>query len=599
MPRRGEETRTLIGGRLLAGRGQAKRVNRANLAWWREARFGMFIHWGLYSVPAGRWKGKNVPGIGEWIMHRAKIPVPEYEKLARRFNPTGFDAEAWVRLAREAGMRYIVITAKHHEGFAMFHSPSDPYNIVDATPWKRDPLAELAAACRRHGIRLGVYYSQDQDWHDPDGAWNDWDFDESKKDFARYLRRKVEPQLTELLTRYGPVGLVWFDTPYTMSRAHSARLKRLVHGLQPQCLVSGRIGHDLGDYGSLGDNQIPVGRVWGDYETPATMNDTWGYKSRDRNWKPTQTLLYLLVDLASKGINYLLNVGPTARGRIPGPSVARLRQIGSWMRVNGESIHGTSASPFPYELPGGRITQKPGRLYLHLFDWPRGELSLHGLESRVRGAYLLADPRRRLSVSQRRDEEAGISVLTISGLGKRPTPHVSVVALEIDGTPRVEETPVQQPDGSVSLPAFMARVRGPLKAGFAVSRSGFTEGWTSTANGLSWSAKILEPGIYQASVFSSDAAAYRSPGREPAHRLRLSLSAPSRAWLAFPLARHAQVTNPRARYFPEIETRAGVLTVPAAGTYSIRLRAEKVSRRAAEGIAVSGVRLSRARSQGG
>jgi alpha-L-fucosidase len=586
-------------GALLAGRGQAKRVNAANLAWWREARFGLFIHWGLYAVPAGRWKGKDVPGIGEWIMHRRKIPVRVYEKLARRFNPSGFDAEAWVRLAREAGMRYIVITAKHHEGFAMFRSPSSPFNIVDATPWKRDPIAELAVACRRHQIPLCFYYSQDQDWHEPDGAWNDWDFDESKKVFTRYLEEKVKPQLTELLTQYGPIGLIWFDTPYTITRAHSASLKRLVHRLQPACLVSGRIGHDLGDYGSLGDNQIPLGRIEGDYETPATMNDTWGYKSRDRNWKSTRTLLYLLVDLASKGINYLLNVGPTARGEFPSPSIARLREIGAWMKANGESIHGTAASPFSYEMPWGRITQKRGRLYLHLFDWPRGVLSIHGLDSKVSGAFLLFDPKRRLAVSQRRDAAAGFSVLTLSGFGKKPGPHVSVVVLEISETARVETVPVQQPDGSVFLPSFMAERRGPRKGGFGVSRAGFTENWRSTAHVLSWTAKVLHPGTYRVDVLSSGASEHLVPARGAPHRLRVSLSAPSRARLTFSLVRNEDVSSPRAQYFPEILTHAGEIVLSAAGTVQVDLRAEKVSSSAAEGISVSGVRLKLVRSRSG
>jgi alpha-L-fucosidase len=595
--RRVEETRTPIAGKLLAGRGQARRVNAESLKWWREARFGMFIHWGLYAVPAGRWKGREVPGIGEWIMHRERIPVREYEGLARRFLPSRFDAEAWVRLARDAGMGYIVITAKHHEGFAMFRS-AHPFNVVDATPWKRDPMAELARACRKHGIRLCFYYSQDQDWHEPDGAWNDWDFDESKKDFTRYLRGKVEPQLTELLTRYGPIGLIWFDTPYTIGRAHSAELKRLVHRLQPGCLVSGRIGHDLGDYGSLGDNQIPVGRIDGDYETPGTMNDTWGYKSGDRRWKPTGTLLYLLVDLASKGINYLLNVGPTARGEIPAPSVARLQEIGAWMKVNGEAIHGTSASPLPYELPWGRITRKPGRLYLHLFDWPRKELALHGLDSRVRTAYLLADPGRRLAVEQRRDREAGLSILTLSGFGGRPDRHVSVVVLEIEGNIRVEEMPVQQPDGSVSLPSFMARRQGPAGSGFAVGRAGFTEGWKSAANGLSWTVKILNPGTYRVSVLSADNAGNRGARRETAHRMRVTFSgpapAPARVLRELTLVKHGEVESPRAQYFPEIVTRAGRFDVPAPGIYTVELRAVRVSRGAPDGIGVSGVRLERA-----
>jgi alpha-L-fucosidase len=595
MARRPEETRTPITGDLLAGRGQARRVNQESLAWWREARFGMFIHWGLYAAAAGRWKGREVPGIGEWIMHRARIPVREYESLARRFNPVRFDADAWVRLARDAGMRYIVITAKHHEGFAMFRS-SHPFNVVDATPWGRDPIAELARACRAHGMRLCFYYSQDQDWHEPDGAWNDWDFDQSRRDPGRYLREKVKPQLTELLTRYGPVGLIWFDTPYTMSREHSAELKRLVHRLQPKCLVSGRIGHDLGDYGSLGDNQIPVGRITGDYETPGTMNDTWGYKAGDRSWKSTGTLLYLLVDLASKGINYLLNVGPTERGEIPAPSAARLREIGAWMRVNGESIHGTTASPFPYELAWGRITRKPGRLYLHVFDWPRGTLRIHGLRTRVVKARLLADPGRRLTVSQRTERAAGFSVLELSGLGPRPDRRVSVVELQIEGPAKVEEAPVQQPDGSLSAPSFMARRLGPGKGGFGVARAGFTERWRSAANGLSWTVKVMRPGRYQVAVLSSDMPSSRGKRGDP-HRLRLTIGPAPRAGagrstrLDFTLARHGAVESPRSRYFPEMSSRAGTVDLPAPGSYVIELCAVKASPSAADGIGVSGVRL--------
>ena len=321
----------------MGGRNAAPVVDHPGLGWWREARFGMFIHWGLYAIPAGIWKGEPVDGIGEWIMLRKRIPRAEYETLAKQFDPVRFDAAAWVDLAVQAGMRYLVITAKHHDGFALYQSPCCPYNIVDATPFGRDPLAELADACRAAGITLGFYYSQDQDWHDPGGSRNDWDFAAEDKDFAAYLERKVKPQLRELLTQYGPVGLIWFDTPYSISREHSIELRDFVHRLQPDCLVSGRIGNDVGDYGSLGDNQIPAGRVQADYETPATLNDTWGFKSTDHHWKSTETLLLLLIDLASKGVNYLLNVGPTAAGVIPEPSAQRLRAIGAWMRTNEDS----------------------------------------------------------------------------------------------------------------------------------------------------------------------------------------------------------------------------------------------------------------------
>ncbi len=297
------------------------------------------------------------------------------------------------------------------------------------------------------------------------------------------------------------------------------------------------------------------------------------------------------MDLASKGINYLLNVGPTAKGEIPAPSVARLREIGRWMRANGESIYGTSASPFPYEQPWGRMTQKPGLLYLHLFEWPRGALAIHGLKNRVGRAYLLRDPGRTLEMTQRRDAATGISILTLSGFGKRPDPHVSVVVLEIDGGARVEEMPVQQPDNSVLLPAFMARCLGPTKGGFAVSRSGFTERWTSTATGLAWTAKILEPGRFRLSVLSSDNARCRGSGRKDAHRLHVSVGSPLRAQPSFPLVKHELVSSPRAQYFPEIATRAGEVVIPAAGICAVELRADRVSVHAADGIGVSGVRL--------
>jgi alpha-L-fucosidase len=591
MPSGAREIRKPTTSRILAGRGQAVRVNREKLRWWREARFGMFIHWGLYALPAGRWKGQDVPGIGEWIMHRKRIPVREYEKLAGRFNPVRFDAEAWVRLAKDAGMRYLVITSKHHDGFAMFRSPSSPYNVVDATPWKHDPMADLARACRKHGIRLCFYYSQDQDWHDPDGSRNDWDFDESGKDFAAYLRRKVRPQLTELLTQYGPIGLIWFDTPYTITRKHSVELKRLVHRIQPDCLVSGRIGHDIGDYGSLGDNQIPVGRIEGEYETPATLNDTWGFKSRDRNWKSVDTLLYLLVDLASKGINYLLNVGPTALGEIPAPSVERLREIGTWMKSNGEAIYGTSASPFPYELPWGRITRKPGRLYLHFFEWPRGELRIHGLRNRVNKAYLLSDRGRRIAVKQTRDSGLDLDVLSLSGFAKRPDPRVSVVVLEISGSARVDPLPIEQPDGTLSLPAFMADRRGPAAGGFTVARGGYTDQWKSPANGLRWKAKVLVPGLYRVKALSSARTEYCVPAGATPHRMRLEIDGPGRATLPFPLVEHGRLESPRAQYFPEIVSEAGEVGFPAPGIYELTLRASSVSKRAPEGIAVTGLEL--------
>jgi alpha-L-fucosidase len=378
------------------------------IAWWREAKFGMFIHWGLYAVPAGFWKGTAYPGIGEWIMFKARIPIDEYEALARKFNPTAFDAEAWADLAVAAGMKYMIITAKHHDGFAMYHSAVDSYNIVDATPFDRDPIAELAEACAARDLRFGVYYSQAQDWHAPGGAiWKKpheggpdyhgavWD-DRQRGDFDTYLRTKAEPQVRELLTEYGPIAVIWFDTPLdVMTEERAALLEKTVRDLQPNTLISGRLGgKNQSDYESEGDNRIPDSVRPGDWETPATLNDTWGFRSDDENWKDSADLIFKLVDIVSKGGNYLLNVGPDARGVIPGPSRRILKEVGDWVGRNGEAIYGAGPTPLGDELanrtgPRWRCTTKPGALYATLFDWTDNSATLDLLGFEITGASIL------------------------------------------------------------------------------------------------------------------------------------------------------------------------------------------------------------------
>jgi len=421
-------------------------TKETRLAWFREAKYGLFVHWGLYAIPAGEWKGKAVPGIGEWIMNRAKVPVREYEALAKQWNPVKFDAEAWVRFAQDAGMKYIVITSKHHDGFALFGSKASPYNVVDATPFKRDVLKELAGACAKAGMPLGFYYSQAQDWHDPNGAGNDWDFGpDDKKDFDRYLRGKAEPQVRELLTGYGPVALVWFDTPRLMTPERAQRFTDLVRSLQPKCLIDGRLGA-AGDYVSTGDNVIPSKVGAEAWETPATINHTWGYKKDDHDWKSPGDVTFKLVDIVSKGGNYLLNVGPMADGVIPPPSQDTLLTVGRWLKVNGEAVYGASPTPFGEELgePSAtgakdvrgnplflsrnefRVTTKPGRLYLTLFQEPRAPLALPAMKNAVKRAYQLADGR---PVEVKVEE--GRRLLSVS----RPLvdPMATVIVVEIEG----------------------------------------------------------------------------------------------------------------------------------------------------------------------
>jgi alpha-L-fucosidase len=390
---------------------ESDQAKQARLAWFREAKFGLFIHWGLYAIPAGQWKGARVPGIGEWIMFRARVPVPEYEKLAQGFNPVKFDADAWVALAKDAGMKYMVITSKHHDGFALFDSKVSRYDVVDATPFKRDLLKELAEACAKQGMPLGFYYSQAQDWHDPNGAGNTWDYGpDEKKDFDKYLRGKAEPQVRELLTGYGPVALVWFDTPRMMSAERAQRFTDIVRTLQPKTLIDGRLGA-AGDYVSTGDNVIPGEAQATAWEVPATLNHTWGYRTDDHDWKSPGDVTFKLVDIVSKGGNYLLNVGPMADGLIPQPSQDVLRAVGRWLKLNGEAVYGAGPTPWGDELgePSSkgakdlrgnplfltrnewRVTTKPGKLYFTFFTEPRVPFELPPMKNAVKRAYRLAD----------------------------------------------------------------------------------------------------------------------------------------------------------------------------------------------------------------
>jgi alpha-L-fucosidase len=366
----------------------------SKMAWWREARFGMFIHWGLYAIPAGVWNDRCIPGIGEWIMYNARIPVKEYEKFSEKFNPTKFNAREWVHLAKEAGMKYMIITAKHHDGFCMFNTKYIDYNIVKATPFKRDPLKELSEACKEEGLKLGFYYSQTLDWHHPDGMGNFWDYDLSKQNFLKYSREYVKPQVEELLTNYDPVAVLWFDITTPIPEL-ARKLRDSVLNLSPNTIISGRIGgylsvsdnmrKGLGDYISMGDNQIPDRRIEDYWEVPMTLNDTWGYKSYDHNWKSPGRVIQILVDVVSKGGNLLLNVGPTAEGEIPKPSANILLDVGRWLKNNGESIYGAGVAPFdtPANAPY-KCTYKPGKLYVHVFGWPwNGRLRIFEVKDKI------------------------------------------------------------------------------------------------------------------------------------------------------------------------------------------------------------------------
>ena len=473
----------------------------ARMAWWREARFGLFIHWGVYAVPAGTHKGEQIENIGEWIMHYGRIPVAEYQQYAKQFNPVKYDPEAWVRMAKDAGMKYIVITAKHHDGFAMFDTAASDWDIVDATPYGKDVLKPLAEAARKHGIKLGFYYSQAQDWVHPGGSfWDGEGWDPAQEgSMDDYLRDIAVPQVRELFTNYGEVSILWWDTPIDMTPERAAMFDGLVD-LQPGIIVNNRLlyGHD-GDLRTPEQNVPPTGLDY-DWEACMTMNTTWGYKSYDDDWKSSEQLIRNLVDAASKGGNYLLNVGPMANGEIPQPSIDRLKDVGEWMSVNSSSIHGTTASPFT-RLKWGRATKQeyPNAtdLFLHVFDWPEdGLLRVDGLRSEVSGAYFMADFQQQIPIEK---TQAGV----VLQLPDEPLDEVdTVIVLKIKGKLDVERIlPGQDGDGVLALAVNDAYIHNPgyggkLELRQDVDSASYLGGWTDFRSRADWLVSIDKPGTF-------------------------------------------------------------------------------------------------------
>ncbi|MGA3015158.1 MAG: alpha-L-fucosidase [Bacteroidales bacterium] len=423
------------------------------MQWWREARFGMFIHWGLYAVPAGEWEGKT--DYGEWIRNSAEIPIDTYDQFRGQFNPVKFNADEWVKMAKDAGVKYIVITSKHHDGFCMFDTKQTDFNIMN-TPFHHDPMKDLADACHKYGVKFCFYYSI-MDWHHPDYLpRRSWEKARpiNGADFRKYVQY-MKAELKELLTNYGEISVLWFDGEWesTWNEKLGKEIYTWCRSLQPNIIINNRVGAgrlDMegltregafgGDFGTP-EQQIPATGLPGtDWETCMTMNDHWGYNKNDKDFKPAKEMIRMLTDIASKGGNYLLNVGPTSLGQIPPESIDRLKSIGNWMRVNGESIYGTQASPF-HSLAWGRCTRKeiPGgvRLYLHVFNWPETHsLVIPGVLNEPLKAYLLADVNKN-SLKVNRSEDA----LLITLPTEMPDTINTVVVLDLKGRLDLTEPP--------------------------------------------------------------------------------------------------------------------------------------------------------------
>jgi alpha-L-fucosidase len=454
---------------LLLGQGvfaQKVLTKDERMEWWREARFGMFIHWGVYSLPAGTWDGHQIGNLGEWIMNRAKIPVADYQKMAKDFNPLKYNPDAWVKMAKDAGMKYIIITSKHHDGFALFETKASKWNVVDATVYGKDLLKPLAEACRKYGMKLGFYYSQAQDWNNPGGAamrrltlegWANpdsviidaytkehnghWDPAQEKRTFVQYIDDVAVPEVRELLTNYGDVAVFWWDTPANMTDEAATKLQSLM-ALQPAIITNDRLKRPNfpGDH-KTAEQRIPnMGDLDGnDWETCMTMNGTWGYKSYDHNYKSAETLIHNLLDIASKGGNFLLNVGPTSDGEFPPESVDLLAKIGVWMNVNGEAIYGTKASPwgiFDWGRCTKKVTKNGTSLYFSVFRWPADrKIVIPAFNNSVISARLLANGEM-VKSSVSKDH-----ALILSLPATAPDPIATVIRVDVRG--KVENQPLQ------------------------------------------------------------------------------------------------------------------------------------------------------------
>ncbi len=475
------------------------------LAWWRDARFGMFVHWGVYSGLGNEFHGRKGGGYAEHIQRVLKIPVAQYrEEVAGTFNPSRFDADEWIRRAAQAGMGYFVITAKHHDGFAMWPTKVNTYNIVQATPFRRDPMRELRDACRKYGVKFGFYYSHAFDWGEADAPGNDWDYNnpggdkllgganwwETRPEFlpkARgYVDRKAIPQLRELVAEYQP-DILWFDTPHKLPPAENQRILDAVRAMAPGVVVNGRLMRGAGDYESTADRPAEFSPHDGDWEGIPTTNESYGWNKFDRSHKPVSHFIRILAKAVARGGNILMNIGPMGDGTFDPADVAILDGIGAWWKVNGESIRGAGRSPLAVQT-WGESTLKGSRLYLHVFDWPAdGRLVVGGLKTPVTSAWLLAKgASKRRAVTRLNPLDVSVALPS-----EAPDRSDAVVVLELGGAVDADVVRLLQPSfTNETLRAFDAQLHGGLRFGPGKRTDDYVLGWSSMSDNVTWRVRL-------------------------------------------------------------------------------------------------------------
>jgi alpha-L-fucosidase len=496
---------------------QSMKNHEQRIAWWRNARFGMFIHWGVYSLPGGEWKGNKVSGYAEHLMRKEKISRADYLALAHQFNPVDFNADEWIRTAKNAGMNYFIITSKHHDGFAMYDSKISDFNIVQQTPFKRDPMTDLAAACKKYGVKFGFYYSHAFDWEHPDAPGNDWEYKNPGGDAnlyggpkgernwfdyhpellpkaVKYVNEKAIPQVKELLQKYHP-DILWFDTPSKLPLSENIRILKAIREVDNNVVVNGRLARSaaisFGDYKNTADRPAEFYPVEGDWEAIPTTNESYGYHQYDLSHKAPGHFIQLMANAAARGGNLLMNIGPMGNGRMDTKDLDILNGIGKWVTTNRESIEGTTATPLPFQS-WGASTRKKDILYLHVFEWPSdGKLVVGGLKSNIKKAYLLSDASKKALPSKR----LNTSDLVIDLPGKAPDPINTVIVLETTG--KIEADPVRLLTGATTtqrLLAFDAQQQGgDFRYGDGKTDRYYVEGWAKKEQSLTWKFRLNEP----------------------------------------------------------------------------------------------------------
>ncbi|AOM78919.1 alpha-L-fucosidase [Pedobacter steynii] len=494
---------------------ESMKRHEQRMQWWREAKFGMFVHWGLYSMPEGEWKGKVVSGYAEHLMRKEKISRAAYLELAHEFNPLKFNAEEWILNAKKAGMHYFIVTAKHHDGFALFDSGVSDFDVIDQTPFKRDPMAELAAAAKKHGMKFGFYYSHAFDWEHPDAPGNDWEYQNPGGDrligganwfdnhpewlpkAVKYVDQKAIPQIKELIRKYHP-DILWFDTPHKLPLSENLRILQAIRETDPDIVVNGRLARstsgNFGDYLNTGDRPAELRTVAGDWEAIPTTNESYGYSKHDNSHKPAKFFIQLLANAASRGGNILLNIGPKGDGSFDQKDSRILDSIGSWMKTNSVAIFGTERSALPIQS-WGVVTQKEQRLYLHVFEWPEdGKLVLAGLKTAVDAAYLIADESEtKLNIKRLNSSDLSIDVPAVA-----PDGSDAVLVLELKAPVKAEGTRLLSVRNTNRLLAFDASLHGK-GFGFGDGKTDryFVDGWKSKTQSLSWDFRTPQPAEYQ------------------------------------------------------------------------------------------------------